>query len=133
MINFQIVTVLLLTSKTLSFSFVHPHLELHELESKHSVEDGVVVLGVHSAKFPNEKVSANILSAVLRYDICHPVINDSEAAIWNTMAVRCWPTFVIVSPRGVPLLYLVGETHREMLFKFVDVALKYYRGKGNAI
>ena len=56
--------------------------------------------------------------------------NDGDATIWNTMAVRCWPTFVIVSPRGVPLLYLVGETHKEMLFKFVDVALKYYREKG---
>ena len=113
----------------ISFNFFFP-IELHELEQKHFVEESVVVLGVHSAKFPNEKVSANILSAVLRYDIQHPVVNDGDAVLWNAMAVRCWPTFVIVSPAGVPLIYLVGETHKETLFKFVDVALKYYKGKG---
>jgi len=101
------------------------------LEAKHSIEDGLVVLGVHSAKFPNEKVLSNILSAVLRYDINHPVVNDGDAELWNQMAVRCWPTFVIVSPKGVPLLYLVGETHKEVLFKFVELALTHYGEKGN--
>ena len=72
----------------------------------------------------------NILSAVLRYDISHPVLNDSDAELWNAMSIRCWPTFVIVSPEGVPLLYLVGETHKETLFKFVELALKHYGSKG---
>lgn len=32
-----------------------------------------VVVGVHSAKFDNEKDSEAIRNAVLRYDITHPV------------------------------------------------------------
>ena len=40
--------------------------DLEELEKRFTSADGVVVIGVHSAKFENEKVSANILSAILR-------------------------------------------------------------------
>jgi len=29
---------------------------LHEIEKQFSVIDGLVVIGIHSAKFPNEKV-----------------------------------------------------------------------------
>lgn len=106
------------------------YLDLHALEEKFSIEDGVAVIGVHSAKFKNEKLLTNILSAVMRYGICHPVVNDSDAVMWNAMSIRCWPTFVIVSPEGKVLLYLVGEGHRDTLLKFVDVALQYYKGKG---
>lgn len=105
-------------------------LDLHALEKKYSIQDGVAVVGVHSAKFQNEKLLSNILSAVLRYDINHPVVNDADAIYWNKMSIRCWPTFVIVSPEGKVLLYLVGEGHRNVLLQFVDVALNYYKEKG---
>jgi len=103
--------------------------DLYALEKQFSIQDGVVVLGVHSAKFNNEKLHTNILSAVLRYDICHAVVNDPNAIIWNQMSIQCWPTFVIISPEGKVLLYLVGEGHRDVLLKFVDIALEYYKGK----
>ncbi len=41
--------------------------DLEALEGRHPVEGGVVVVGVHSAKFGNEKVSENILNAINRY------------------------------------------------------------------
>ena len=40
--------------------------DLEGLERRHSVEEGVVVVGVHSAKFGNEKVSDNIRNAIKR-------------------------------------------------------------------
>ena len=95
-----------------------------------SDKEGVVILGVHSAKFENEKSSANILSAVLRYDIRHPVVNDSEAKLWHSLSVQCWPTLVIVSPDGDILISLVGEGHREALLQFVKFAVKFYKAKG---
>ncbi|KAG7507806.1 NHL repeat-containing protein 2 [Solea senegalensis] len=104
--------------------------DLHQLEKKHSVEDGLVIVGVHSAKFPNEKVLDNVRSAVLRYDICHPVVNDSEARLWNELEVSCWPTLVLVGPRGNLLFSLVGEGHRDRLTLFTDSALRYYREQG---
>lgn len=105
--------------------------DLHALEAKHSIEDGVVVIGVHSAKFENEKVSSNILNAVLRYGISHPVVNDSDAFLWNAMEIACWPTLVIVGPNGENLLSLVGEGHKKTLMQFVDVALTWYKSEGN--
>ncbi|XP_020506870.2 NHL repeat-containing protein 2 [Labrus bergylta] len=104
--------------------------DLHQLEHEHSVKDGLVIVGVHSAKFPNEKVLDNIRSAVLRYDICHPVVNDSEACLWHELEVSCWPTLVLLGPRGNLLFSLVGEGHRDKLKLFTDVALRYYGEKG---
>lgn len=40
--------------------------DLATLENRHPVEEGVVVIGVHSAKFGNEKVSDNIRNAINR-------------------------------------------------------------------
>ncbi|XP_071385954.1 NHL repeat-containing protein 2 [Centroberyx affinis] len=104
--------------------------DLHRLEEKHSVKDGLVIVGVHSAKFPNEKVLENVRSAVLRYDICHPVVNDSEARLWHELEVSCWPTLVLLGPRGNLLFSLVGEGHRDRLLLFADTALRYYGEQG---
>lgn len=40
--------------------------DLEEVEKEYLDTDGVVVVGVHSAKFDNEKDSANILNSILR-------------------------------------------------------------------
>ncbi|XP_077056751.1 NHL repeat-containing protein 2 [Siphateles boraxobius] len=104
--------------------------DLHHLEKSYSIEDGLVVVGVHSAKFPNEKILQNISSAVLRYDITHPVVNDSDARLWQELEVSCWPTLVLLGPRGNLLFSLVGEGHRERLFLFTAAALKHYREQG---
>lgn len=53
-------------------------------------------VGVHSAKFENEKVSANIMAAIQRYGIHHPVVNDSEAVLWRQLEITCWPTVLIL-------------------------------------
>uniref|UniRef100_A0A8C5HIL1 NHL repeat-containing protein 2 n=1 Tax=Gouania willdenowi TaxID=441366 RepID=A0A8C5HIL1_GOUWI len=103
---------------------------LHQLEKRHTVKDGLVIVGVHSAKFPNEKVLANIRSAVLRYDICHPVVNDSEAHLWHELEVSCWPTLVLLGPCGNLLFSLVGEGHRDRLMLFADCALRHYGKQG---
>ncbi|XP_041818492.1 NHL repeat-containing protein 2 [Chelmon rostratus] len=104
--------------------------DLHQLEKKHSVKDGLVIVGVHSAKFPNEKALDNVRSAVLRYDICHPVVNDSEAHLWHELEVSCWPTLVLLGPHGNLLFSLVGEGHRDKLTLFTDAALRYYGEQG---
>lgn len=76
------------------------------------------------------KVVDNIRSAVLRYNICHPVVNDSEACLWHELEVSCWPTLVLLGPRGNLLFSLVGEGHRERLTLFTGAALQYYREQG---
>ncbi|XP_069467966.1 NHL repeat-containing protein 2 [Ambystoma mexicanum] len=103
--------------------------DLHALEQQYSDQDGLLVVGVHSAKFPNEKVLDNIKSAVLRYNITHPVVNDAEATLWQELEISCWPTLVILGPHGNLLFSLVGEGNKERLFLFTSLALKYYSDK----
>ncbi|XP_069835856.1 NHL repeat-containing protein 2 [Dendropsophus ebraccatus] len=100
---------------------------LHALEKRYSDTDGLVIIGVHSAKFPNEKVLDNIKSAVLRYNISHPVVNDADATLWQELQVSCWPTLVLLGPQGNLLFSLVGEGHKENLFLFSSMALKFYK------
>ncbi|XP_063433983.1 NHL repeat-containing protein 2-like [Mytilus trossulus] len=110
---------------------VHVLPDLEKVEQKYSLNDGVAIIGVHSAKFENEKVSANILSAILRYNIHHPVVNDHDAVLWNKLQIQCWPTFVVVGPNGQFLQTFVGEGHRENLLEFIDESLEYFKDKIN--
>ena len=50
--------------------------QLRKLE--HEFADALVVIGVHSAKFPAERIGANLRKAVLRNDLHHPVVNDAD-------------------------------------------------------
>ncbi|XP_036363123.1 NHL repeat-containing protein 2-like isoform X1 [Octopus sinensis] len=107
---------------------VLPDLEI--LEETYSIEKGVVVIGVHSAKFNNEKVLDNVRNAVLRHNIMHPVINDPEAYLWNELMINCWPTFVVLGPNNEYLHSFAGEGNRQRILEFIDVALEYYGETG---
>ena len=55
---------------------VHVIPDLKRLEEKYANQ--LVVIGVHSAKFENEKETDNIRRIILRYEIEHPVVNDAN-------------------------------------------------------
>jgi thiol-disulfide isomerase/thioredoxin len=72
--------------------------ELTKLEEKYP--DHLVVIGVHSGKFANEKNSESIRKAILRYELKHPIVNDAEMKIWNAYGADWWPTVVVIDPEG---------------------------------
>lgn len=76
-------------------------------------------MGCHSAKFTNEKGAEKVREAIMKYDVRHPVINDDKMLVWRIFERRCWPSLIIVNPRGVPILMLTGEGHRETLDLFL--------------
>ncbi|KAJ3683032.1 hypothetical protein LUZ60_013259 [Juncus effusus] len=100
--------------------------DLDYLETKYKNKPFTVV-GVHSAKFDNEKDLDAIRNAVLRYNISHPVVNDGNMYMWREIGVNSWPTFVIVGPTGKILAQLAGEGRRKDLDDVVDAALEFYR------
>lgn len=106
--------------------------DLKRLEQLYSVEEGLVVVGVHSAKFDNEKDSSNILSAVQRYEIVHPVVNDLLSSMWMDLQIKCWPTLLVLGPRGNPLFVFMGEGHYKTLEKYMTATMKFY-GSTNAL
>ena len=91
--------------------------DLQRLEEKYARQ--LVVIGVHSAKFDNEKETENIRRVVVRYGIEHPVVNDADFHIWNSYAVRAWPTQVLIDPAG----YVVGQVRGEGHYAALDEAI----------
>lgn len=75
--------------------------------------DDLVVVGVHSPKFPAEKETKGVRDAVLRYEIEHPVVSDPGMRTWSEYAVRAWPTLMFVDPAGK----LVGKHEGEIRFE----------------
>ncbi len=82
--------------------------------------DTLVVIGVHSAKFPAEKLTENIRAAVMRHGIEHPVVNDADFSIWGHYAVRAWPTLVLIDPVGKVVGRHAGEFDAEALRPILD-------------
>ncbi|MFI5176993.1 MAG: thioredoxin-like domain-containing protein [Vicinamibacterales bacterium] len=81
--------------------------DLKRLEEKYRAE--LVVIGVHSAKFTNERQGENLRRILVRYDVDHPVVNDARFEIWKSYGARAWPTQVLIDPEGYVVATASGE------------------------
>jgi thiol-disulfide isomerase/thioredoxin len=106
---------------------IHTLPDLAKLEKKYGKE--LVVIGVHSAKFENEKDSESIRKAVLRYEISHPVVNDADMKIWRSYAVRSWPTLALIDPEGYYLGQASGEGNYELLDKVIGKVIEVHKAR----
>lgn len=109
---------------------MHIMKELTELEEKYKNE--VVVIGVHSPKFENEKNNETLRKAVLRYELKHPVVNDADKKIWTAYNANWWPTIAIIDPEGKVVAGSAGEPSVDFkgIEKVVDtLVLKHRKSK----
>src|ERR1700754_1302174 len=83
--------------------------ELRGLERRFA--DVLVVLGVHSPKFPHEHDHGAVRDAVARHRIEHPVLDDPAMTTWSAYAVKAWPTLVLIDADGRVALTVSGEGH----------------------
>jgi DNA-binding beta-propeller fold protein YncE len=107
---------------------IHIIPDLKKLEAKYANQ--LVVIGVHSAKFQNEKETENIRRIILRYEIEHPVYNDSEYAVWQSYGVRAWPTQVLIDPAGYVVGGVSGEGNYEVIDEAIGKLVTDFRAKG---
>ena len=107
---------------------IHIIPDLKKLEAKYPNQ--LVVIGVHSAKFQNEKETENIRRIILRYEIEHPVYNDSEYAVWQSYGVRAWPTQVLIDPAGYVVGGVSGEGNYEVIDEAISKLIDDFRKKG---
>jgi len=107
---------------------IHIIPDLKKLEAKY--DKNLVVIGVHSAKFENEKNTENIRKIILRYEIEHPIVNDADFKIWDAYAVRAWPTQVLIDPNGYVVGQVSGEGQFETLDKAISQTIDEFRKKG---
>ena len=102
--------------------------ELKKLEEAYP--KNLVVIGVHSAKFPNEADTEHIREAVKRYGIAHPVINDNRQILWNKYEVDSWPSLRLIDPEGNWVDSASGEVTFEKLNDVLKHSLAYYKKLG---
>jgi len=107
---------------------IHIIPDLKKLEEKYS--NNLVVIGVHSAKFDNEKDTENIRNIVLRYGIEHPVVNDADFKIWDAYAIKAWPGLVVIDPNGYVVKTLFGEGHFQEIDQTISETIAEFRKKG---
>lgn len=102
--------------------------ELKKLEKRFERE--LVVIGVHSAKFTTEKDTENIRQAILRYEIEHPVVNDSNFLVWRLYGARAWPTIVLIDPQGKIVGQVSGEITAEAFGEIIAQVIRTFDARG---
>lgn len=108
---------------------MHVAAELEQLEEMFR-EEPFIVIGVHSAKFEQERDPANVRAAIQRFGMKHPVVVDSGMAIWRRYGVRAWPTLVLIRPDGRIVGGVSGEGNSDVLEKAIRGVLEESRADG---
>lgn len=99
--------------------------ELKKLEEE--FPQHLVVIGVHSPKFAAERDPRNVMRAIERYEVKHPVVCDSQQSLWNKYRVSVWPSLRVIDPEGNLIATHQGEFKAETLAAFLRKAIPVYR------
>ncbi|WGW11974.1 NHL domain-containing thioredoxin family protein [Saxibacter everestensis] len=102
--------------------------ELRPLEEKYS--DILVIIGVHSPKFEFERSESAVETAVSRYEVQHPVLDDPNLDTWQAYAARAWPTLAVVDPEGYVVANMSGEGHAAGLAVLIEELIAEHEEKG---
>ncbi len=102
--------------------------DLKTLEERFAEE--LVVIGVHSPKFTNERSSENLKRILVRYEIEHPVVNDATLEIWKRYGVQFWPTRVIIDPAGNLVGTAMGEGNLEGFANAIRTVIRVFDERG---
>lgn len=70
---------------------------------------GLVVIGVHTPEYPQERSLPLLRQAVKDWRITYPVVADNEYAIWNAFGNQYWPAHYIFDARGQLRYTAFGE------------------------
>lgn len=108
---------------------IHIIPDLEKLEKKYG--DQLVVIGVHSPKFENEKNIDTLRNIVARYHLTHPVVNDIDFTLWKNFGVRAWPTVSLINPQGEFIKNFIGEGNYEQMDEAIEELVSQHRDEIN--
>jgi thiol-disulfide isomerase/thioredoxin len=72
-------------------------------------DQGFVVIGVHTPEFAFEKVTANVETALKRYNINYPVGQDNNYKTWLAYNNQFWPAHYLIDQQGNIVYTHFGE------------------------
>jgi DNA-binding beta-propeller fold protein YncE len=107
---------------------MHVLRDLKTLEQR--FPDELVVIGIHSAKFANEKITDNLKRILVRYEIEHPVANDANLEIWRRYGAQAWPTRIIIDPAGNLVGTAMGEGNLEGFIGAIRTVVRVFAESG---
>jgi thiol-disulfide isomerase/thioredoxin len=81
---------------------------LNEWYDKYS-DKGFVIVGIHTPEFEFEKNSDNVKSAVQKFGIKYPVLQDNDKETWNEYENRYWPRKYLIDDEGYIRYDHIGE------------------------
>jgi len=70
---------------------------------------GLLIVGVHSPEFENERSAQYVRMAVAKLGIRYPVVMDNDFRIWKAYRNVYWPTLYLVDKMGLIRYTRVGE------------------------
>ncbi len=97
-----------------------PH--LNEWYDKYS-DKGLVIVGIHTPEFEFEKNSDNVKSAVQKFGIKYPVLQDNDKETWNEYENRYWPRKYLVDDEGYIRYDHIGEGAYQETEKVIQALL----------
>ncbi len=72
---------------------------LNDWYEKYS-DKGLTIVGIHTPEFEFEKNFNNVKSAVDKFQIKYPVLQDNDKGTWNAYENRYWPRKYIIDTEG---------------------------------
>lgn len=100
---------------------LHMLQELRVIEAKY--HDGLSVISIHTPKFDQEREPGNVLKAVNRMHMRHPVANDADWVAWRQFGIQAWPSVAILDADGRVAGVVAGEGQREQIDGLVHALL----------
>ena len=90
----------------------------------------MVVVGIHSPKFPREHEHASVERAVERLGIAHPVLDDPDLSTWAQYGVKGWPTLVLIDPEGFIVGGISGEGSGSIVTSSIEKLIAEHEPRG---
>ena len=98
-----------------------PHVQaLHEKYK----DQGLVVIGVHSPEYEEERSTAGLKAAIARLGIKHAVAQDNDFATWRAYDNRFWPAEYLIDKQGRVVYSHFGEGAYEQTEAAIQALLK---------
>jgi thiol-disulfide isomerase/thioredoxin len=72
-------------------------------------DQGLVVVGVHTPEYPEEKSTENVQTAIKQFGIKYAVAQDNRYATWQAYGNQYWPAVYLIDRKGRIVYKHFGE------------------------
>jgi sugar lactone lactonase YvrE/peroxiredoxin len=95
--------------------------DLEYLENKY--HDNILIIGIHSPRFPGERTAGHIRKVIARHGINHPIINDHDQRLKKLYGIKQQQTLVVIDTNGNITGATSGRNKRHKLDRAVGILL----------